>query len=184
MEDRWIIDLFFERKEEALAQTQAKYGRLCYKIAYNILKDRADTEESVSDAYLQLWNKIPPERPNNFMAFVCKIVRNLSLKKLEYNSAKKRSSHAVVSMSELEETLPDHRYAQEIEDESLGKLINEFLHGEKEAARNVFIRRYYFYDDIADIAEQYGFSPSKVKSMLFHSRNKLRKFLTEKGVYV
>ncbi len=182
MEDRRIIDLFFNRDEDAIRITQEKYGRLCYKLAYNILNDRADTEECVSDTYLSLWNKIPPERPNNFTAFVCKIVRNLSLKRLEYNSAKKRSSFATVSMSELEETLPDNRYAKEIGEEDLGRLINAFLRKEKETVRNVFLRRYYFHDDIAEIAARYSFSESKVKSMLFHARNKLKKFLIEKGV--
>ncbi len=182
MEDKRIIDLFFERNEDAIKETQAKYGRLCHKLAYNILNDSADVEECVSDTYLQLWNKIPPEKPNNLTAFVCKIVRNLSLKKLEYNRAKKRSPYATVSMSELEETLPDHRYAKEVEDESLGRLINTFLRGQKAQVRNVFVRRYYFHDDIAEIAERYSFSQAKVKSMLFHTRNKLKKFLIEQGV--
>ncbi len=182
MDDERIIDLFFERNEAAISQTQAKYGRLCHKLAYNILNDWADTEECVSDAYLTLWNKIPPEKPKNFTAFVCKITRNLSLKKLEYNNAKKRSSFATVSISELEETLPDNRYSSEIEDEALGGYINEFLRKQKEQVRNVFVRRYYFYDDIAEIATAYGFSQAKVKSMLFHTRNKLKKFLIEKGV--
>ncbi len=182
MEDKRIIDLFFERNETAIRETQAKYGRLCHKLAYNILNDWADTEETVSDVYMSLWNKIPPERPENFTAFVCKITKNLSLKKLEYNSAKKRSSFATISMTELEETLPDNRYAKETEDGELGKLINEFLHTQKERVRKVFVRRYYFHDDIKEIAARYGFGESKVKSILFHARNKLKKYLIEQGV--
>ncbi len=184
MEDREIIRLFFDRDEEAIKQTQAKYGRLCHKLAYTILNNSADTEECVSDAYLSVWNKIPPEQPNNFTAFLCKIVRNLSLKRVEYNQAKKRSSKYAVSMSELEETLPDKRFAYEVEEEPLGELINTFLRGEKQIVRNVFVRRYYFHDRIEEIANKYRFSQAKVKSMLFHTRNKLKKFLIEKGVCV
>ncbi len=184
MDDKRIIELFFARDEEALRRTEQKYGRLCYTIAYNVLNDEADSAECTSDTYLQLWNTIPPQRPNNLKAYVCKIARNVSLKKYEYNSAKKRNSSCTVSLHELEEVLPDRHLREETDDEGLGKLINEFLRGEKESARNVFIRRYYFYDEVAAIARKYSFSESKVKSMLFHTRNRLRKFLTARGVYL
>ncbi len=182
MDDKQIINLYFSRSEYAITETASKYGRLCYKIACNVLSDRHDLEECVNDTYLCLWNTIPPQRPNNLMAFIAKIVRNLSLKKLEYNRAKKRSSHFTVSLSELETTLPDRSLQSPIEEQALGKMINEFLRGEKEEIRNVFIRRYYFYDDVKDIAKRYEFSETKVKSMLFHTRNKLKKFLIKKGV--
>ncbi len=184
MEDRQIIDLFFERNEDAIRETQSKYGRLCYKIAFNILNDSSECEECVSDTYISLWNKIPPERPNNFKAFICRIARNLSLKKWEYNNAQKRNSSFTVSLSELDAVIPDESFKYEIEEENLGELINAFLKNEKDIARNVFIRRYYFHDDIAEIAQRYSFSESKVKSLLFHTRNKLRKFLNDKGVCV
>ncbi len=184
MDDKRIIELFFDRDERAIQETENKYGRLCHRIAYNVLDNVSDVEECVNDTYLTLWNTIPPERPHYFKAFVAKVARNLSLKKLEYNSAKKRSAPCVVSISELEEVLPDTRCQFEIEDESLGQLINEFLRGEKEHIRNVFIRRYYFYDGIKEIAKRYEFSEVKVKSILFHTRNKLKKFLMERGVYL
>ncbi len=181
MDDRRIIELFFDRNEEAIKQTEEKFGRLCYKISYNILGDSEDVRECVNDTYLTLWNKIPPAQPENLTAFVCKITRNLSLKKLEYDGAQKRSGYAV-SIHELEETLPDNRYQESVEDGEVGALINEFLRKQKPAVRNVFIRRYYFHDDIAEIANRYGFSEAKVKSSLFHTRKKLKKFLIEKGV--
>ncbi len=184
MDDRQIINLFFSRSEYAIEATASKYGRLCHKIARNIVNDAADSEECVNDAYLNLWNSIPPQRPDNLMAFLAKIVRNVSLKKVEYNQAQKRNSRLSVSLTELETVLPDSSYTHEIADESLGQLINEFLRKEKEDVRNVFIRRYYFYDDIKDIAKRYSFSESKVKSILFHTRNKLKKFLIKKGVSV
>ncbi len=184
MEDNKIIELYFQRDENAIKATEEKYGNLCYSVAYNILCDSGDSEECTNDTYLSLWNTIPPEKPNNFKAFICKIARNLSLKRVEYNSAKKRSRHLEVSLSELEEFLPDNQLRYEIEDESLGELINSFLLTEKEDARNVFIRRYFFHDGISEISSMYCFTSVKVKSMLFHTRHRLKKFLVEKGVYL
>ncbi len=184
MEDNQLIQLFWDRDETAISETERKYGRLCGKIAHNVLNNPRDAEECVSDTYLSLWNAIPPKRPTNLTAFVCKIVRNLSLKKLEYDRAQKRSSCATVSLSELEEVLPDHRFRPDVEDEEIGKLINLFLRSEKEETRAVFVRRYYFFDSVASLAKQFSYSEAKVKSVLFHTRNKLKRFLREKGVYV
>ncbi len=184
MEDRQIIDLFFARSENAIRETENKYGKLCYRIAHNILNDVRDSQECMNDIYLCLWNTIPPQRPQNFTAYICKVARNVCLKKLEYNSAKKRASQCEVSLTELESVLTSEGENEEISDEGLGKLINEFLRTQKKEVRNVFIRRYYFYEGVADIAKKYGFSEAKVKSMLFHTRNKLRKFLIGKGVRV
>lgn len=182
MEDSKIIELYFERDERAIKETDVKYGKLCHSIAYHILNDHQDSEECVNDTYAGVWNAIPPTRPNNFMAFVCKIARNLSLKRLEFLTREKRSAHVLLSLDELAAILPDERYAPDSSDEAVGKLISRFLHCQKEAARNVFIRKYYFFDSIGDIAKHYGFSESKVKNMLFHTRNKLRKYLIEEGV--
>ncbi len=181
VDDKQIIELFFERNENAIRQTEIKYGRLCRGIASNILNDAGDAEECVNDTYLAVWNKIPPERPSNFTAFICKIARNLSLKRLEYNSAAKRNSSRNISLSELEAAIPDESISN-VEDTELGKMISEFLKNEKETARNVFIRRYYFHDGISELAEAFGFGEAKVKSMLFHTRSRLKKFLTERGV--
>ncbi len=183
MDDKRIIDLFFDRNENAIKETQTKYGKLCFKIAHNILRNREDAQEIENDTYLALWQRIPPARPENFTAFICRIARNIAMKKYEYNTADKRSG-SVVSWSELEESIPDNAFAAEIEDARIGELINSFLRGQKEDARNVFIRRYYFGDDILEIAENFAFSESKVKSMLFHTRNKLKTYLIENGVCI
>ncbi len=182
MDDRRIIDLFFARDEAAIKETQTKYGKLCFKIARNILNNSEDAEECVNDTYLSLWNAIPPERPHSLLAFVIRIARNLSFKRLEYNTAEKRNPNCVISWSELEECIPDQSFKAELDESELGDLINSFLHGQKEDVRNVFVRRYYFGDDILDIAERYRFSESKVKSMLFATRNKLKTYLKENGV--
>lgn len=184
MDDLMIIELYFARDEQAIKETDIKYGKLCFSMANNILSNDEDSEECVNDTYLSVWNKIPPTRPNNFRAFICKIVRNLSIKKLEFNLRLKRTQNVTVSYAELEEVLPDTRTTPEWEYENLGKIISDFLDSEKEDARNVFIRKYYFFDSISDIAERYSFTESKVKNMLYHSRNKLREILKKEGIEV
>lgn len=184
MDDLQIIELYFARNEQAIRETDVKYGKLCFGLANNILNNNEDSEECVNDTYLSVWNKIPPTRPNCFVAFICKIVRNLSMKKLDFRLAQKRNSNAVISFSELEEILPDNRINPNVSDEEIGHLISDFLEEEKEDARNAFIRRYWFFDSISDIAARYSFSESKVKSMLYHTRNKLREHLKEEGVEI
>ena len=184
MDDLQIIELYFARDEQAIKETDSKYGKLCFRVAKNILFDDEDSEECVNDTFLTVWNKIPPTRPNNFKAFICKITRNLSLKKLELSNAGKRSANAVISLSEIEEILPDDRTAPGVEEEEIGKLISAFLWSEKEDTRNVFLCKYWFFDSISDIAKRYSFSESKVKSMLFHTRNRLREFLKKEGIEI
>ncbi len=182
MDDLRIIELYFERDERAIEETDAKYGKLCHRIAYNILNNHEDSEECVNDTYVGVWNAVPPTRPNNFMSFICKITRNLSLKRLEFMKREKRSAEVLVSLDELAAVLPDERYAPDASDENVGKLISTFLRNQKEDVRNVFIRKYYFFDSIRDIAERFGFTESKVKNMLFHIRNKLKDHLIKEGV--
>ncbi len=184
MDDLQIIELYFARDEHAIKETDHKYGKLCFRVAKNLLWSDEDAEECVNDTYLTIWNKIPPTRPNNFTAFICKITRNLSLKKLETSNAMKRSADAAISLSEIEETLPDRGTAPGIEDEELGKLISAFLWSEKELDRNVFLRKYWFFDSISDIAERYSMNENSVKSMLFRSRNRLKNYLKKEGIEV
>lgn len=184
MDDLKIIELYFERDELAIKETDVKYGKLCHSIAYNILNDHEDSKECVNDTYMGVWNAIPPTRPNNFMFFVCKIARNLSLKRLEFMKREKRSQAMLVSLEELEAVLPDERYAPDVTDEDIGILISKFLRGQKEDVRNVFICKYYFFDSIGEIAERYSFTESKVKNMLFHTRNRLKNYLIKEGVEI
>ena len=184
MDDQQIIDLYFDRNEQAISETDMKYGKLCHSIAYNILSNREDTEECVNDTYIGVWNAIPPTRPDNFMAFVCRIARNLSLKRLEYLKREKRSADVILSLDELSAVLPDERYAPDVSDEDVGRLISQFLRTQKEDVRNVFIRKYYFFDSVKEIAERYSFTESKVKNMLFYTRNKLKDYLIKEGVEI
>ena len=144
MEDLMIIELFFARNEQAINETDVKYGRLCFGIANHILSNDEDAKECVNDTYLSVWNKIPPTRPNDFKSFICKIVRNLSIKKLEYNLALKRSKNMTVSYSELENVLQDNDIYDETDYINIGEIISVFLRHEKEESRNVFIRKYFF----------------------------------------
>ena len=184
MDDQKIIDLYFDRNEQAISETDMKYGKLCHSIAYNILSNREDSEECVNDTYIGVWNAIPPTRPNNFMAFVCRIARNLSLKRLEFLKREKRSADVILSLDELSAVLPDERYAPDVSDEDVGRLISQFLRTQKEDVRNVFIRKYYFFDSVKEIAERYSFTESKVKNMLFYTRNKLKDYLIKEGVEI
>ena len=182
MHDPDIIDLYFARDERAIKETDAKYGKLCYGIAYNILKNNEDAKECVNDTYVGVWNAIPPTRPDNLMAFVCRITRNLSLKRLEAMSRQKRAHTTLVSLDELAEVLPDERLSRNTNDEDIGKLISDFLRSQRADVRNVFIRKYYFFDSVSDIARRYSFTESKVKNMLHHTRAKLKEYLIKEGI--
>ena len=184
IDDSEIIELYFARDEQAIKETDNKYGKLCRSVAFNILNNREDSDECVNDTYIGVWNAIPPTKPNNLMAFVCRITRNLSFKRLEYISCGKRSKNMIVSLDELSDVLPDERCSPDMNDEDVGKLISHFLRLQKEDVRNVFIRKYYFFDSVEEIAEHFDFTESKVKNMLFHTRNKLKNFLIREGVEI
>lgn len=183
MDDTEIIDLYFQRQEDALRLTQEKYANLCHSVAVKIVGSRETAEECVNDAFLTAWTRIPPEKPVHFGAYLCKITRNLALKQLESFRAAKRNG-VTLSIDEVEPMLPDDGSERQIQQAELTELLEAFLRQEKPVARNVFLRRYWFFDSVQDIAKRYGFSQSKVKSMLFHSRNRLREFLKQEGIVV
>lgn len=184
MEDEKIIDLYFARNESAISETDLKYGKLCCEVANSILGSRTDSEECVSDSYLDMWNAIPPTRPINFRCFLLKIVRNTSLSRLRKNLAKKRSRDLEISLEELKEVLPDEHVRSDCSDSETAEIINGFLGSLDDSSRAIFIRRYWFFESVSKISQRYGFTESKVKTNLFRSREKLRKLLAEKGVRV
>ncbi|KIR01187.1 RNA polymerase sigma-54 factor RpoN [Lachnospiraceae bacterium TWA4] len=184
MEDKEIIDLYFMRNEQAIRETDIKYGKVCLNLAYNLLNNIEDSEECVNDTYLGTWNKVPPTRPQNFRAFILKIARNLSLKKLDYCMAAKRTSHKIVPFHEVDELLGNDHFSKKIDDEQLGELITRFLRNEDQTMRNVFIRKYWFFDSVEAIAKRYSFSESKVKSILYRSRKRLKIFLKKEGIWI
>lgn len=187
MEDSDIINLFNIRSEEAVSKVKEKYGKLCYSVAFNILQNEEDAEECVGDLYINLWNAIPPSSPSNFKAYVCKSVRNLALQRLRYNEAEKRNNKNTLSLSELKAKEADKgiNYSDNIkdyDDNRTGRIISDFLRTQKPELREVFIRRYWFMDSVEKIAKDCSYSESKVKSMLFRTREKLKKHLRKEGI--
>lgn len=182
MEDRAIIDLYFQRSEQAIVETDVKYGGYCYSIAYNILADREDSEESVSDTYMAAWNAIPPKRPGFFNAFLGKITRRISIDRWRKGSAKKRGGGEItLALEELEDCVGADSAESELERKELTRIINQFLSSLPETQRDVFLRRYWYMDSIQAISEYSGFSQSKITSMLHRTRGKLRKRLGQEG---
>lgn len=182
MEDQGIIQLFFDRSEQAIEETDKKYGGLCYSIAYNVLDNREDSEESVSDTYLAAWNTIPPRRPNFLNAFLAKMTRHISIDRWRKRSAKKRGGGEIIlALEELEDCVDTNGVETELVRKELTRTLNQFLMSLSEAERNVFLCRYWYLDSIQIISQVSGFSQSKVTSMLHRLRGKLRKRLTEEG---
>ena len=183
MNDERIIELFFERSEQAIKELDNKYGRVCHKVSYNILNDRQDAEECVNDAYLGAWEAIPPAKPDRLLAFICKIVRNVSLKRYEQNTAAKRNSKYDVALQELEDCLASATTVEEeIEERELTEIIESFLGSLSKENRVIFLRRYWFSDTYADIAKQVGLTEKNVSVRLTRIRKELRAYLLEREV--
>ncbi|MBQ7872288.1 MAG: sigma-70 family RNA polymerase sigma factor [Oscillospiraceae bacterium] len=183
MKDEQIIDLLFQRSEDGILALECTYGRLCRTLAFGILNDREDADECVNDAWLGVWNAIPPARPAILSAYVCKIVRNLSLKRYRKNHAEKRNSAHAVSMAELEDclTAPD-RAETRLETAELTRSIEEFLDSLTAENRVIFLQRYWFARSCAEIAAQTGLREGTVTVRLTRLRQQLRTHLTERGM--
>lgn len=184
IDDIRIIELYFERNEQAIKETDIKYGKLCHKLSYNVLNNRQDSEECVNTTYLEVWNRIPPTRPAKFKAYISIIVRDISIDKLRHLTAKKRSADMVMALDELTEILPDERHAPGRNDEEIGKLLSIFLRKQKEEVQRVFVLKYFYFESNRAIEEKYGFTERKVTNMLARTRNKLKKYLIEEGIYI
>lgn len=183
MEDEQIVDLYWHRSETAIAETDTKYGGLCYSIAYHVLSNREDSEESVSDTYLAAWNEIPPKRPLSLPAFLSKIVRYISINRWEAQSAQKRGGgQTILALDELQECVDDRESVEaDCESKEMIRSYHQFLGTLSQTERDVFVRRYFFLDPIAEISADFGFSQSKVTSMLHRLRGRLRKHLVKEG---
>ena len=184
MEDSAIIELFFERSEDAIKETENKYGSYCRSVAYNILNNKQDAEECVNDTYKQAWDHIPPQKPDSLSAYLARITRNTALNRVKAANAEKRGSGGYQQVyEELESVLRSVNDVEEHFDEKrLSELINGFVKGLPKESRLVFIGRYWCFEPISEIAEKTGFSESKVKSLLFRTRNKLKALLEKEGV--
>lgn len=175
MEDTRIVDLYWARSENAIVETSAKYGKYCYSIAYNILANREDADESVNDTYLDAWNTIPPHRPSCLSTFLGKITRRISIDKWRSRTAEKRGGGEIMlALDELSDCVPsNYKVEEEVEAAELAKMIDNFIMTMPPMDRRVFICRYWYLDSISVIAQQFNFSESKVKMILHRQRRKL-----------
>lgn len=182
MEDNEIIELFWNRSEDAITETDKKYGSLCLRQAQHMLRSRPDAEECVNDTWLVLWNRIPPTRPDAFPAFLLKIVRYLALNRADYRNAQKRAERLTTSLDELTQcAAPGGDPLDAVQTQALTGQIERFLRAQDYESRNIFLRRYWYFDSIAEIAERFRLSENKVKSNLFRTRNRLRRTLVKEG---
>lgn len=182
MEDKDIIALYWDRSETAITETDRKYGRLCRKISLGIVEDRRDSEEVVNDSWLALWNALPPEWPKLFKAYVCRVVKNLSLKRWNYNHAKKRDGTLEQSLEELRDCAGNGpALDEEVLKEELAADISRFLESLSERNREFFLERYWFVLPLEEIARKNGVTKKAASMRLTRIREQLKEYLRKEG---
>lgn len=183
MKDEEIVELYWRRSEDAIAQTSQKYGAYLYTIVWNVLAQEQDCEECVNDTYLKTWNSIPQNRPGVLSLYLGKIARALAIDTYRRRYAQKRSgSEYAVSLSELSDTFSDGKTPEsELQSQELLDHIDFFLRHQPEKARKIFLGRYYFFDSLKAIAGYCGVAEGTVKSSLYRTRQALKAYLIEEG---
>ena len=183
MDDIRIVELYWNRSEESISRTASKYGKYLHSIAYNILQNKEDAEESVNDTYTKAWFSMPPNRPTVLSTFLGKITRRIAIDKWRKSNAGKRGSGEIpLVLEELEECIADkNRVEQTVELKQLSVVIDNFVKSLPQTEQKVFVCRYWYMDSIDSICKQFHFSESKVKSMLYRTREKLRRELEKEG---
>ena len=183
MEDMQIIELYWRRDEQAISETDRKYGAFCHRIAMNILSCFQDSEECVSDAYGKTWDTIPPTRPDSLRAYLGRIVRNLSLSRYRSRHAQKRFSGMEVLLSELEDCVPAARDVEsEVENAELGRVISAWLRTLTADDRALFVRRYWYGTALATLAEERDMPANRLAQHMYRLRLSLRKALEREGI--
>ena len=184
MDDTQIVELYWARKESAIEETAAKYGSYCRSIAGNILQNQDDAEECVNDTWLGAWNSMPPHRPSVLSTFLGKLTRRISIDKWRRTTAKKRGDGQLpLVLAELEDCVSDGKsIEEETERKLLAEIIATFVKSLPETEQKIFLCRYWYMDSVSSIATRFRFSESKVKSMLFRTREKLRTCLEKEGL--
>lgn len=184
MDDNLIIELYWKRCESAIAETSAKYGRYCRKIAYDILADAQDAEESVNDTYLGAWNAMPPHRPAMLSTFLGKLTRRISIDRWRLRTAEKRGGGTIpLALEELADCVPSGQDVERtVEARELAAAVNSFLSRLPAHERDVFVCRYFFLLPLSEICEKFRYSPSKTKSMLARTRKKLLACFEKEGL--
>ena len=184
MKDAEIVRLFWERDARAIEATADLYGSKLNRLAGHMLPTPQDAEECVNDTYLGAWNTIPPTKPENLFSYLARLCRNLALNRIDWLNAQKRKTIVVELTRELDMCIPNPDDQRRQDSRELGQVLSAFLHTLPEEARRVFVRRYWYADPVRDIAARYRMSESKVKTLLFRTRNKLRDYLEREGISV
>ena len=186
MKDNEIIKLYWDRDEAAIAATADAYGNYCYTIAYNILTSNEDSEECVNDTWLNAWNSIPPQRPERLSTYLGKITRNLSLNRYKQLNTQKRGGGQVeLALSELENCVPAQTGMEQISDEmDLVAALEKFLLSYPKTERNIFLGRYWYLYSIPELAAAYRMSESKIASLLYRMRNRLKLHLQKEEIFL
>ena len=183
--DEKIIEMFFNRDQQAIHELDMKYGKIFRNLSYNVVNSRLDAEECVNDAYLGAWNAIPPVHPNSLLTYIVKIVRNVSLKIYWRKEATKRNGHYTIALAEIEDCIAGQKTVEdEIETKELARLIEAFLNTLTVKERVIFMRRYAYADTYADIAKRVGISEKNVSVRLTLIRQKMKQYLREREVFV
>lgn len=181
--DKNIVDLYWNRKDSAIVETSEKYGSYLFKISFNILYSKEDSEECVNDTYLKAWNSIPPNRPNLLKAFLGKITRNLSIDLYRKNRTKGRSGEVEIAIEELEGVIPSGEdIFKTLDEKYLVEKINEFLESINRQDRKIFLLRYFYLHSSKDIEKLTDIKVSTINTILYRTRNKLRKHLEKEGI--
>ncbi len=186
MEDSDIIELYWARSQQAIEESDRKYGPYCTAIARGILDRYEDAEECVNDTWFRAWNAMPPERPNILSAFFARLTRNLSLDRWRrLNAAKRGGSRVEVSLQELEDCLPDVRRPDEdLDARETAGVISAFLREQPELDRRLFVRRYFYMDSIPELASFFGLREKQVSARLYRIRQRLKLVLEKEGIPV
>ena len=184
MEDERIVELYLERSETAIAETQKKYGKYCHYIAYNILNSNPDAEECVNDTYLRVWDSIPPQKPKLFKSFIGRITRNLALDRYDRERALKRRGNTELVFEEIGECVPEDDGRDMTDEIALRDAINGFLASLPEETRIIFMRRYWYLSPVAHIAGDLGLSVSNVKVILMRTRKKFKAYLEKEDIRI
>lgn len=183
VEDKNIVDLYWNRKDSAIVETSEKYGSYLFKISFNILYSKEDSEECVNDTYLKAWNSIPPNRPKLLKAFLGKITRNLSIDLYRKNRTKGRSGEVEIAIEELEGVIPSSEdIFKTLDEKYLVEKINEFLESINRQDRKIFLLRYFYLHSSKDIEKLTDIKVSTINTILYRTRNKLRKHLEKEGI--
>ena len=185
MKDERIVELIYNNDENGLHAAEAKYRGLCLSVADSILESNEDKEECVNDTFLAVWKNIPPEKPNNFRAYIAKLVKNIALKRSRDNMAWKRRANYNTASDELFEILEDGRtIAEEYESKQIGDIINAFLGGLPKRDRDIFVLRYWYGDTVPAISKSMGVSESLIRSLIPRLKKKLAEELAKEGIIV